>query len=251
MLKPKQITIHIKNMKAIKTKTQSMLSLAAISILIATGCTKEHGSNSGNGIYNGHEYVDLGLPSGTLWATCNVGANTISDYGNYFAWGETTTKTTYNWTTYKYCIGDPQNLTKYCTRSSSGNNGFTDNLTIMQSMDDAATAQWGNGWGTPTKMQWEELKDNTTVTWTTHGGVNGRRFTASNGNSLFLPASGRYWENELYTVDSFGDYWSSSLDTNYPGNAWYFGFNSSDYQSKKSIRSNGHSVRPVRSESIE
>lgn len=77
-------------------------------------------------------YVDLGLPSGTLWATCNVGADTPEGYGDYFAWGETQPKTTYNWSTYRYCNGDYVKLTKYCGNSSYGYNGFTDDLTVLQ-----------------------------------------------------------------------------------------------------------------------
>ena len=137
-----------------------------------------------------HDYVDLGLPSGMLWATCNVGANAPEDNGDYFAWGETQPKDVYNWDTYQYCMGSYNTLTKYCTRSDYGFNGFTDNLTILLPEDDAATANWGNGWRMPTIEEWQELYQNTTHTWTTQNGVNGRLFTASNGSSLFLPAAG-------------------------------------------------------------
>ena len=139
-----------------------------------------------------HAYVDLGLPSGLLWAACNVGANAPEEYGDYFAWGETQPKDVYNWSTYQYCMGSNNTLTKYCTDPNYGYNGFTDNLTILLPEDDAATANWGNGWRMPTKEEWQELLDNTTVTWTQQNGVNGRLFTGSNGNSLFLPAAGRW-----------------------------------------------------------
>ena len=79
---------------------------------------------------DGHEYVDLGLPSGTLWATCNVGADTPEGYGDYFAWGETEPKEVYSWETYKWCNGDEYSMTKYCTNSQYGYNGFTDGSTI-------------------------------------------------------------------------------------------------------------------------
>ena len=207
------------------------------------------GSNSGttvSGTYNGHNYVDLGLPSGTLWATCNVGASSPEGYGDYYAWGETTTKATYSWSTYKYCNGAYDKLTKYCNKASYGFNGFTDNLTVLQSGDDAATANWGSGWCMPTKEQWEELKDNTTVTWTTQNGVKGRKFTASNGNSLFLPAAGYRWGSELDSAGYCGDYWSSSLYTDYPYNAWDFYFNSGNYGMYNDDRSYGRSVRAVR-----
>ena len=100
-----------------------------------------------------HEYVDLGLPSGLLWATCNVGADAPEDYGDYIAWGETTPKTTYNWSTYQYCMGSYNTLTKYCNKTSFGYNGFTDNLTTLLPEDDAATANWGSGWRMPTEEE--------------------------------------------------------------------------------------------------
>ena len=111
-----------------------------------------------------HEYVDLGLPSGLLWATCNVGATSPEDYGDYFAWGETQPKDTYEWSTYQYCNGSYNTLTKYCSNSSYGYNGFTDNLTTLLPEDDAATANWGGNWRMPTKEEFQELYNNTTVT---------------------------------------------------------------------------------------
>ena len=193
-----------------------------------------------------HEYVDLGLPSGTLWATCNVGADTPEDYGDYFAWGETQLKDTYTWSTYQYCNGSYNTLTKYCSNSSYGYNGFTDDLTTLLPEDDAATANWGSGWRMPTKEEWEELLDNTTVTWTTQNGVNGRLFTASNGNSLFLPAAGYRSSSSLYGAGSYGNYWSSSLITDYPIYAWGFYFYSGSYYMNGGNRYYGQSVRPVR-----
>ena len=188
---------------------------------------------SGNGTYNGHAYVDLGLPGGTLWATCNVGANAPEDYGNYFAWAETQPKDYYDWSTYQHCNGSENTLTKY----------FTDNLTTLLPEDDAATANWGNGWRMPTKKEVQELYNNTTVTWTTEGQL----FTASNGNSLFLPAAGYRNGSSLYYAGSRGFYWSSSLVTFYPGFAWDFGFISDGYRMTGSSRCGGYTVRPVRS----
>ena len=189
-----------------------------------------------------HEYIDLGLPSGTLWATCNVGANTPEEYGDYFAWGETTTKTTYNWGTYKYCNGSETTLTKYCTNSDYGYNGFTDNLTTLQPEDDAATANWGDGWRIPTISQWNELCQYTNEISTTLNGVEGRLYTASNGNSLFLPGAGFMWYGH------YGDgrtlyYWTRSILYNSPSAASQFrgsGTSNAD-------RFYGQSVRPVRS----
>ena len=88
---------------------------------------------------NGHEYVDLGLPSGTLWATCNVGANSPEEYGNHFAWGETTPKEFYSWGTYKWCNGTANSLTKYCYDSKWGT---VDNNIELVHEDDAAHVNW-------------------------------------------------------------------------------------------------------------
>ena len=202
-----------------------------------------------------YEYVDLGLPSGLLWATCNVGADSPEEYGDYFAWGETQPKDTYNWDTYQYSNGGFYDgewgefyayLTKYCNSSYYGYNGFTDNLTTLLPEDDAATANWGSGWRMPTQAEWEELLDNTTHTYTTQNGVNGRLFTASNGNSLFLPAAGYRYSSSLLFAGSDGYYWSSSLDSDYPGYAWYFTFYSG-YHMYAFDRNFGQSVRAVRS----
>ncbi len=193
-----------------------------------------------------HEYVDLGLPSGLLWATCNVGADAPEEYGDYFAWGETQPKIDYNWNTYQYYNGSYNTMTKYCTNASYGYNGFTDNLATLLPEDDAATANWGNGWRMPTKEEFEELYDNTTVTWTQQGGVNGRLFTATNGNSLFLPAAGALWDNELGGAGGDGYYWSSSLYTDEPDGAWDFSFGSYNARVNVGSRGSGLSVRAVR-----
>ena len=184
--------------------------------------------NSGDG------YVDLGLPSGLLWATCNVGADNPEDYGDYFAWGETTTKDTYNWSTYQYYDGS--NLTKY-----TGSDG----LTTLLPEDDAATANWGVDWRMPTKEEWQELYQNTTHTWTTQNGVYGRLFTASNGNSLFLPAAGYRYGSSLNNAGSYGYYWSSSLYTGSPDYACYLYFSSGNCYLYSGYRGYGQSVRPV------
>jgi hypothetical protein len=196
--------------------------------------------------YVGHAYVDLGLPSGLLWATCNVGADTPEGYGDYFAWGETQPKTTYNWSTYQHCNGSSTEMTKYCTDSEYGYNGFTDNLTTLLPEDDAAAANWGGNWRMPTQEEFQELYNNTTVTWTQQYGVNGRLFTASNGNSLFLPAAGDRWDDELHNAGYVGLYWSSSLYSGNPYYAWYFGFDSGSYGMYNGGRGNGFTVRPVR-----
>ena len=209
-----------------KRFAKALVAIMLIAMTVFTiGCNKPEDEPTNGGDNGGgndtHAYVDLGLPSGTLWATCNVGATTPEGYGDYFAWGETEPKTIYNWSTYKYCMGSSITMTKYCNDSNYGNNGFTDNLTTLLPEDDAATANWGSGWCMPTLVQWKELYQNTTNTWTTQNGVNGRLFTANNGKSLFLPAAG-FRMDELEGIGIFGSYWSNSLDRDYPYGAWVF-----------------------------
>ena len=203
----------------------------------------------GNGSVGGHDYVDLGLPSGTLWATCNIGASKPEYYGNYYAWGETKPQAnnTYNWSSYKYANGNYDRLTKYCNSNSYGNNGFTDNLTALQTGDDPAASNWGSGWRTPSEAQWDELLSNTTNQWTTKNGVNGRLFTSrKNGQTLFLPAAGRCWDSGLNYAGSSGRYWSRSLYTGRPYDAWGLYFYSDRCNLYHDLRYNGFSVRPVR-----
>ncbi len=104
--------------------------------------------------FNGHDYVDLGLPSGTFWATCNVGAMNPEDYGDYFAWGETEPKSYYDWSTYKYCNGSSSTITKYCSDSEYGT---VDNKYTLEAIDDAATVNWGGDWRIPTIEEQAEL----------------------------------------------------------------------------------------------
>lgn len=166
---------------------------------------------------NGHEFVDLGLPSGTLWATCNIGANSPEDYGYYFSWGETAPKTEYDWNTYKYCKGSASTLTKYCTNSEYGYNGFTDNLVELLPEDDAATANWGDGWQMPSTEQVRELLDdnNTEKRVAEINGWKGLLITSKRFNTeqLFLPFGG--WVTGRYRSEAGegGNYWSRSLDT--------------------------------------
>lgn len=190
-------------------------------------------------------YVDLGLPSGTLWAVCNVGANTPEDYGTYFAWGETATKIAYHWSSYLYSEDDK--LTRYCPDSIFGYDGFSDHLTVLLPEDDAATANWGSGWSTPTGEQWNELYQNTDHSWVVQNGVNGRLFTASNGNSLFLPASGYRNGFMSQEVGRSGAYLSSLLYVDDPTTAWSFLFFTSTCYMNGKDRAVGQSVRPVRS----
>ncbi len=197
------------------------------------------------GQQGGHYYVDLGLPSGTLWATCNVGAVNPTDYGDYFAWGETAIKEKYDWTTYRYCNGDRRFLTKYCNNGSYGYNGFTDELTTLEASDDVATVNWGVDWRMPKCNELEELNDYCTVIWTTQNGVNGRMFTGPNGNSIFLPAAGIRSSVSLSNVGVRAYYWSSSLYVDEPCQAKYLNFISPKCEVGQLNRFIGFSVRPV------
>ena len=206
-------------------------------------------ANYSHNIIGDYEYVDLGLPSGLLWASCNIGSTSAEEYGDYFAWAETEIKDNYEIMNYKYSAEGsdelhPQ-LTKYCNIPDYGYNGFTDNLITLQPEDDAAMANWGNGWRMPTKVEWRELRDHTTVTCTQQNGVNGRLLTASNGNSIFLPAAGRRWGEELSGAGCDGAYWSRSLYSDYPFGAWYFDFDSDYTYVSYYGRYYGFSVRPV------
>ena len=195
------------------------------------------------GTENGYAYVDLGLS--VKWATCNVGADSPEEYGDYFSWGETTPKTTYNWSTYKYCNGSNTTMTKYCTDSYYG---IVDNKTTLELSDDAAYVNWGGNWRMPTKAEQRELRnaDNCTWTWTTLNGVNGYKVISKiNGNSIFLPAAGyRYYDN-LNKAGGCGTYWSSSLSLNYSYIAYdlYFYSIYGDWYNLE--RYNGQSVRAV------
>ena len=191
---------------------------------------------------NGHEYVDLGLPSGTKWATCNVGASSPEEYGGYYAWGETEEKGDYNWKTYKWCKGADYAMTKYRNRTSSSYD-----KTTLDPEDDVAYVKWGGTWRIPTKNEQEELLNNCKWEWITVNSINGYKVTGPNGNSIFLPAAGYRDGTDFDSSGYYGNYWSSSLDDD----AIYsdFAYNSLFY-SDNQVRVNrrryyGLSVRPV------
>jgi uncharacterized protein (TIGR02145 family) len=205
-------------------------------------------------IFDTHDYVDLGFS--VKWATCNVGATKPEEYGNYYAWGETETKTTYNWNTYKWATAtwnatynqwDLATLTKYNIFSS---HGTVDNKTVLDLDDDAARTNWGGAWHMPTYAEWTELFDNCTRTWTDDyngTGVKGRIFTSDiNGNSIFLPAAGARIDDDLNLAGTRGIYWSSSLETFDPDYAYGISIDS-DNVNKEGIgkRCSGFAVRPV------
>ena len=223
--------------------------LFAAVTMFAAGCEEDNAEPTNVSDSTATEYwVDLGLPSGLLWATRNVGASSPEDYGGYFAWGETTPKSDYSWETYRYANGNHA-ITKYCNKSGYGYNGFIDNRTSLTNDDDAASVNV-TGSRMPTHDEWVELVNNTTSQWTSVNGINGRVFTAPNGNTLFLPAAGARWDDETRGVGYRGYYWSSSLSSLYGGipcDARNLYFNSDGVYRSNSNRYGGFPVRPVRS----
>ena len=179
--------------------------------------------------------IDLGLPSGTKWACCNVGASTPEGYGNYYAWGETQPKSVYDWDTYQYYNGNLDYPDCWINIGSD----------IAGTQYDAATANWGSPWRMPTLTQIQELLNNCTSVWTSQNGVNGRKFTGPNGGTIFLPAAGYRLYDELRSLGSWGYYWSSTLNGSNPDHACSLDFGSgSAYWGGN--RGYGRSVRPLR-----
>ena len=208
--------------------------------------------------YIGGDYVDLGLPSGTLWATCNVGAGSPEEAGSYFAWGEVKPKSSpdYSWSNYIYSEGDK--MTKYCMNSKYGYEGFTDGKTELDPEDDAATTNWGSDWQMPSKAQFEELynKEYTSIEWTTLNNIDGITITSKiNGNSIFLPTTGYYYESTLSLKNTHGYYWSREYTTtsDYAGITLMFLNSTSvlDPYTSSAYRYYGIPVRPVRVEQKE
>ena len=204
------------------------------------------------GPYNGHEYVDLGLPSGTLWATMNVGATSETDYGLYFAWGDTQGYTAsqvgtgsgqkaFSWNDYVY--GTQNNLTKY---------NSTDGLTILESTDDAAVVNMGGSWHMPSKNQMVELCNSTyvTSTWVIDyqgSGVNGRLFTsvADSSKTLFFPASG-YCGGSVMSVNGLLYMWSRSIYERDQKSAWpIYAYSGGTGMYNEQSRCSGFTVRGV------
>ncbi len=211
-------------------KTKSFLTLLSICLLFQMSLSqcaqKQTKSQVTTGTHAGHEWVDLGLS--VKWATCNVGANTPEEYGNYYAWGETSTKSNY----------DEDNC-KTWERSMSDIRG--------NSSYDAARANWGGSWRLPTKAEFDELISNCTLKWTTQNGVAGMRFTSKrNGNSIFLPAAGWRYDTSTHCAGEGGYCWSSlpyESDTQRAYSLWFFSGRGAG--TDWGHRSTGRTVRPV------
>ena len=196
------------------------------------------------------EAVDLGLPSGTLWATCNVGANEPQDIGLFFAWGDTEGHGNdpadgyfFNWENYKWCevVGYDSYFTKYCSDSSRGKDEFIDGKSELDPEDDAAYVNWGSQWRTPSNEQLEELRNECTWTPTTLQGVDGYEVKGLNGNTIFLPTTG--WRIDDMLLEG-GAYWSRSSDPEDVGGAYYLSWDDWGWYSYGG-RVNGQCIRPV------
>ena len=183
-----------------------IISLFALMAIMAfSSCEKEKEDK--------HDYVDLGLS--VKWATCNVGANKPEEYGDYYAWGETSTKESY----YQFGIFFKNGgFMKYSTNELFAFNGITDNKTTLDLEDDVANAKWGGSWRMPTQAEFNELINNCTWNFTTQNGVYGYKVTSNKtgytDKSIFLPVGGVHYDNKFEMEGSYGYYWSSSLSSN-------------------------------------
>lgn len=185
-------------------------------------------------LINGHKFVDLGLPSGLLWARTNVGAASFADDGDYFAWGETSPKTYYSWSTYKW----GSNPYKY---------NFSDGKTTLEAADDAATVNWGAPCRMPDSSDFQELYSKCDWSWkSNYNGASGYLVTGPNGNTIFVPASGYRYDGDLYFHGSSGDYWSRTLISGSTDYARNLDFGSGDVDLTKGYYCYlGLPVRPV------
>ena len=233
MAKKKQETLQ--DLKVVYRASDDEKVVKEIGADVKLECTGEH---------NGHSFVDLGLPSGLLWATCNVGASKPEDCGDYFAWGETKLKDSYTKDNYTY----PDNQ---LTLSSEDDVDADDSHThkriyrlTLSSKVDAVAANWGEGWRMPTKEEFQELIDNCTNEWIGCNGRNGFLFTGTNGNSIFFPAARGRWEDDMAFLPG-GFYWSSSQDSNTLIGAWRLAFISMGPGLNYFFREYGQPVRAV------
>lgn len=200
---------------------------------------------------NNHPHmIDLGLPSGTKWACCNVGTHAPEEYGGYYAWGEISEKPVYNEVTYLYATGVDNNGDGCFDdwHSDEGTFGLWQHLgaNISGTQYDVAYVQWGASWCMPTHDQQLELLNHCRCVWTTENGISGRRFTGPNGGSIFLPAAGCRLDNDLHRIGSGGYYWSATWDSSNPYYARNLYFSSTNiYWDYNLYRDGGRSVRPV------
>ena len=183
---------------------------------------KRVSDSKGIGKNRSHEFVDLGLT--VLWATCNIGATKPEEFGHYYSWGDINTKNDYSWSKYGFCHGTPNTLTRYCTQSTYGYNGYVDGRKVLSISNDVAHEKWGGSWRMPTAIEVMELCESCTWEWTTLNGVKGYKVTSDipgyTDRSIFLPAAGYYNGTSKNDVGVIGGYWSNSLYKSDPRRAF-------------------------------
>ena len=216
----------ISELKEVKNRQEGGVSSKSVVELPKTQVSKPVEKKIESNSINGHEYVDLGLPSGLKWATCNVGANSPEQYGDYYAWGEVETKSTY---TEENSVTDGKSMSDI-----SGNPTY-----------DVARKKWGSNWRLPTRAEFQELLDNCKWQWTTQGGNEGYKVIGPNGNSIFMSAAGCRLDSSLYCAGGYGYYLSSSPDESNDYGAFRLDFSSSYHNVSWHYRYDGQSVRPV------
>lgn len=218
-----------------------------------------HANNNllADGQKNGHDYVDLGLPSGTKWATANIGASVPEDYGNYYAWGEIEIKEDYSWSTYKYFFDNNGDNVPYDDNWRVESGELKDiGCNIAGTQYDVAHMKWGDSWKIPTSAQMDELqnKEYCEWTWTLLNGVKGYIITSKlNGKSIFLPACGVFYSNEQQHMNTDGHYWLSTSETSNTFYADHLMFSSDSYETRHKSdlfqdyngRDHGRAIRPV------
>lgn len=215
--------------------------LCVVTLCLITSCGKDGASKDVS-----HQFVDLGLPSGTKWAIANIGATKPEDAGYYYMWGDLSNVTsTVSWNTYKFCNGTKQLLKKYIVKSPYGDFGTPDNKTILEPQDDIASVELGGKWRMPTVEEYQELADQCQWEWTKVNGVIGKKATGPSGKSLFFPAAGTINDAGMLLYNSYGSLWSSGLVPDDPTKAYYFEFreHSQNYSSFERIF--GRNVRAV------
>ena len=206
-----------------KGTTEKVMSIPVRSVCKSVPCKVDEA----RGEINGHEYVDLGLPSGLKWATCNVGASYFGDNGDYYAWGELVTKGDYD--------------TESCRANGKEMGDITGNPNY-----DVARKKWGATWRLPKETEFKELIDNCKWKWVSQGNCNGYKLTSkTNGNSIFLPAAGWRHDTQLSGRGECGNYWSSTPYDNLADRAYHLAFYKGYRIIDRNYRINGRSVRPV------
>lgn len=229
-----------------------IMALAPVLLTLAQGAKAEP-ADTGVSAPAYVETIDLGLS--VRWASCNLGATTPEDYGDYFAWGETKPKSRYVLPTYMLANTydddlEYPHLTKYCDSTKYGDNGFIDNKTVLEPEDDAATVNWGEEWRMPTHAEWIELYEQCTWTWVMRGNLSGyyKVTSKTKGTSIFLPAAGYRIRTIYDAVGKSGYYWSSTLEENHCISARNFHFMETFQSGRTAYRYCGLSVRPVRAD---